>query len=75
VAATPGVDKARQLNICRGVYPMVVARDGNITSSIATAVQDARTLHLLESGDTIVVCASRLNPRSDADTILLHIEP
>jgi hypothetical protein len=54
---------------------MVVARDGNITSSIATAVQDARTLHLLESGDTIVVCASRLNPRSDADTILLHIEP
>jgi pyruvate kinase len=74
VAATPGVDKARRLNICRGVYPLVVPRDGNITSAITAAVDTARLDGLVKSGDTIVVCASRLNPRSDADTILLHIE-
>ena len=74
VAATPGVDKARRLMICRGVYPLVVPRDGNITSAISTAVETARVAGLVESGDTIVVCASRLSPRSDADTILLHVE-
>lgn len=75
VAATPGVDKARALNICRGVYPLVAPRDGNITTAITTAVEVARERSLVSSGDTIVVCASRLNPRSDADTILLHVEP
>ncbi len=74
VAATPGVDKARRLNVCRGVYPLVAPRDGNITSAITTAVETARGHGLVKSGDTIVVCASRLNPRSDADTILLHVE-
>ncbi|MGA0117995.1 MAG: pyruvate kinase, partial [Ilumatobacteraceae bacterium] len=74
VAATPGVDRARRLQVCRGVYPMEVPRDGNITTSIATAIETARQESLVKSGDTIVVCASRLNPRSDADTILLHVE-
>ena len=74
VAATPGVDRARQLQICRGVYPLVVPRDGNITSAIETAIEIAREKKMVVSGDTIVVCASRLNPRSDADTILLHVE-
>jgi pyruvate kinase len=74
VAATPGVDRARRLQVCRGVYPMEVPRDGNITTAIATAIKTARENHLVKSGDTIVVCASRLNPRSDADTILLHVE-
>ena len=74
VAATPGVDRARRLQVCRGVYPMEVPRDGNITTAIATAIKTARENSLVQSGDTIVVCASRLNPRSDADTILLHVE-
>jgi pyruvate kinase len=74
VAATPGVDRARRLQVCRGVYPMEVPRDGNITTAIATAIKTARENNLVKSGDTIVVCASRLNPRSDADTILLHVE-
>lgn len=74
VAATPGVDRARRLQVCRGVYPMEVPRDGNITTAIATAIKTARDSALVKSGDTIVVCASRLNPRSDADTILLHVE-
>jgi pyruvate kinase len=74
VAATPGVDRARRLQVCRGVYPMEVPRDGNITTAIATAIKTARENDLVKSGDTIVVCASRLNPRSDADTILLHVE-
>lgn len=74
VAATPGVDRARRLQVCRGVYPMEVPRDGNITTAIGTAIKTARDGSLVKSGDTIVVCASRLNPRSDADTILLHVE-
>lgn len=74
VAATPGIDKARQLQVCRGVYPILAPRDGNITSAISTAIELVRERHLLQSGDKVVVCASRLNPRSDADTILLHIE-
>jgi hypothetical protein len=53
---------------------MEVPRDGNITTAIATAIETARENDLVKSGDTIVVCASRLNPRSDADTILLHVE-
>ena len=75
VAATPGARKARQLNICRGVYPLVVQRDGDITSAVTTAMSTAKEQSLMKSGDTVVVCATRLNPRSDADTILLHREP
>ncbi len=75
VAITPRPDRARQLNINRGVYPLVVMRDGDFTSAVSSAIQQTKQSGLLRKGDTVVVCASRLNPRSDADTILLHREP
>jgi pyruvate kinase len=75
IAATPGARKSRQLNICRGVYPITVQRDGDITSAVTAAMSTAKGEGLMKSGDTVVVCATRLNPNSDADTVLLHREP
>ncbi|MEY3657099.1 MAG: hypothetical protein RL114_1457 [Actinomycetota bacterium] len=75
IAATPGAKKSRQLNICRGVYPITVQRDGDITSAVTAAMSTAKNEGLMKSGDTVVVCATRLNPNSDADTVLLHREP
>lgn len=75
IAVTPAVDAARRLRINRGVVPVVVPRDGNITRAIQSGVDAAKDAGLVGSGDTIVVCVSRLSPRSDADTILLHVEP
>jgi hypothetical protein len=43
-----------------------------VARAIESAVRAGRAADLLHGGDTVVVCASRLNPRSDADTILLH---
>jgi hypothetical protein len=34
-----------------------------------------RRERLVASGDKVVVCASRISPRSDADTVWLHTEP
>ena len=75
IAVTPAVDAARRLRVNRGVIPVVVPRDGNITRAIQAGVDAAKESGHVRSGDTIVVCVSRLSPRSDADTILLHVEP
>ena len=75
VAITPSADRSRRLNVNRGVYPLVLERDRNFTSAVTSAIQLTKELNMLKSGDEIVVCASRLHPRSDADTILLHREP
>jgi pyruvate kinase len=75
VAITPSSERSRQLNVNRGVYPLVLERDKNFTSAVTSAIQVTKEIGMLKSGDEIVVCASRLHPRSDADTILLHREP
>lgn len=75
IAVTPAIDAARRLRINRGVVPVVVPRDGNITKAIESGVVAAKEAGHVRSGDTMVICVSRLSPRSDADTILLHVEP
>jgi pyruvate kinase len=75
VAVTPSSERARQLNVNRGVYPIVLERDRNFTNAVTEAIDASREAGVLQPGDAIVVCASRLNPQSDADTILLHREP
>ena len=75
IAVTPSSEKARQLNVNRGVYPIVHERDKNFTTAVTKAIEVTKTVGILKEGDAIVVCASRLNPQSDADTILLHREP
>ena len=74
IAITPHIEKARQLNINRGVYPFVLERDTNFTSAVSSAIQLTKENGILKNDDAIVICASRLHPRSDADTILLHRE-
>jgi pyruvate kinase len=74
VAVTSTVAAARSLSVCRGVWPLVVERNENITRAIADGLQGARDKQLILSGQRIVVCVSRQGPNSDADTIMLHLE-
>jgi len=75
IAATPSDYTARKLRAAWGVHPVVSPRDADVEVSIGAALTEARKDGLVASGDKVVVCASRLNPRSDADTIWLHLEP
>lgn len=75
VAVTPSIDVARSLVVAHGVLPVVVERSDEITQAIEDGLRGARREGLLGAGDRVVVCASRSGPNSDADTILLHLEP
>jgi len=75
IAATPTESTARKLRIAWGVHPVVSPRDPDVEVSIGAGLTAAREQGLVKRGDKIVVCASRLSPRSDADTIWLHTEP
>lgn len=74
LAATPDVAIARVLNCFRGVRSLVVDRPGEVTEAIPAALDAARSHDLLRTGDKVVVCASRMSPRSDVDTVWLHTE-
>jgi len=75
IAATPNEASARKLRVAWGVHPVVSPRDPDVEVSIGAALTAAREGKLVKRGDKVVVCASRLSPRSDADTIWLHLEP
>lgn len=75
IAATPNEASARKLRAAWGVHPLVSPRDADVEVSIGAALTAAREHGLVKRGDKVVVCASRLSPRSDADTIWLHLEP
>ena len=72
LAVSPDPEVCRRLRAARGVYPLVHSRDGDVTRAIENALSAGREADLLEKGDTVVVCASRTNPHSDADTLFLH---
>ena len=74
IAATPSEAAARKLKIAWGVYPVVSQRDADVEVSISAGLGTARERGYVQRGHKVVVCASRLNPRSDADTIWLHTE-
>lgn len=75
VAVTPTLDVARRLSVRRGVYSVVAEREDDIAAAIETALVRARQEGYVASGQQVVVCVSRLSPQSDADTIMLHLEP
>ena len=75
IAATPDVGTARCLAAFRSVRPVVVERPPSIEEAIPIALETARRTGFIQSGDKVVVCASRTSPRSDADTLWLHVEP
>ena len=74
ISITPSPDVARQLRIVKGVMPLVKEREPDVDKAISEALREARLQGLTSPGDRIVVCASRTNPRSDADTLWLHQE-
>lgn len=75
IAVTPDAATARSLVILRGAVPLVVERPARIEDAIPIALDAARSAGLIGRGRRIVVCASRMSPRSDADTLWLHTEP
>lgn len=75
VAVTPRPEVARWLAAARGVSAVVVERDSEISRTIAEGIASARDAGMVDAGERLVICASRLGPNSDADTILLHLEP
>ena len=74
IAVTPDEMTARRLNVVRGVYPLIVERNPDVTRSIEQALGVSRSAGMIVAGNKVVVCVSRLSARSDADTILLHNE-
>jgi pyruvate kinase len=74
VAVTPSLQVARSLNLARNVFPIVAQRPMDVTEAIAQGLDAAREVNMIRRGQKVVICASRLNLRSDADTILLHEE-
>ena len=75
ISITPSEAVARQMRIVRGVVPLVKDRESNVEQAISSTLQEIRQRGLSSAGDRIVVCASRISPRSDADTLWLHQEP
>ncbi len=74
VAITPSEVVARQRRLVWGLYPVVAERESDLDEAIASALTAARKQQLIGPGNTVVICASRSNPRSNADTIWLHTE-
>jgi len=75
VAVTPRVEQQRRLRLVRGVVPLTADRPEMLPRAIELALAAMRRERLVASGDKVVVCASRISPRSDADTVWLHTEP
>lgn len=75
LAVTPDPATARLLVALRGVEPTVVERPGRLEDAIPLALDAVRAAGRVLSGQRVVVCASRTSPRSDADTLWLHMEP
>ena len=74
ISITPSSQVARQMRLVKGVFPIVKDREPDVDKAISEALKEARSRGLTVAGDRIVVCASRINPRSDADTLWLHQE-
>ena len=75
VAVTPDVETARRLQIYKGISPYVVNRGKDFEESVNVALQFLRDNGVLASQDDVVICASRISPRKDADTVWHHKEP
>ena len=72
IAATPSHEVARRLRLYWGVTPLVCPRDSNMTKAVDDAFEASVDEGLVQSNELVVVCASRENMRSTADTIWVH---
>jgi len=73
VAATQDADVAAHLNLRYGVVPVLCGRPGGFEDATRCALDAAVRAGLAAGGERVVVCASRLGPGSDADTVLVHV--
>jgi pyruvate kinase len=73
VAVTPDPAVARFLQLRWGVRATVAVRDASFDVSVRSAVEAALTAGLVRHGERVVVCASRVSPRADADTIWSYV--
>ena len=72
IAATPSRDVARRLRLYWGVTPLVCPRDSDMAKAVDVAFEAAVDEGFVQSNELVVVCASRENLRSAADTIWVH---
>ncbi len=75
IAVTPAVSAARRLQLHKGISPYVVKRGKDLEESVSITLKFLRDSGMLASQDDIVICASRVSPRKDADTVWHHREP
>jgi pyruvate kinase len=72
IAATPSPEVARRLRLYWGVTPLVCLRNIDMAVAVDDAFNAAVDEGLVQSNELVVVCASRENVRSAADTIWVH---
>lgn len=72
-AATPTKKAFHQLALSWGVYPMLTSYEDHWDSLFAQAVDKAKQMHIIKSGDTIVVSAG-LPLQSTGKTNLIRVE-
>ena len=75
IAVTPDAAAARRLQLYKGISPYVVKRGKDFEESISITLKFLRDSGMLASQDDIVICASRISPRKDADTVWHRREP
>ncbi len=73
VSPEPGVCRALQLR--HSVETLCVPRPDDLNEASALALSNAVTAGLVTPGELVVMCASRLSPRSDADSVWLERAP
>jgi pyruvate kinase len=72
IAATPSHETARRLRLYWGVTPLVCERNADMSVAVDDAFNAALDAGLVQFNELVVVCASRENIRSAADTIWVH---
>jgi pyruvate kinase len=72
IAATPSQETARRLRLYWGVTPLICQRNIDMTVAVDDAFNAALDAGLVQFNELVVVCASRENIRSAADTIWVH---
>ena len=75
VAATTSQEVCRALQLRWGVVPVVLKRPNDMDEAAEIAVAYVRDAGICQVGDKVVLCASRLSRRSDADSVWVVTVP
>lgn len=75
LAVSPSLDVCRQLHLRRGVTTLQVDRPDDIQEASRLALIAARDAGLVAANDRVVMCASRISSRSDADSVWIETVP